>query len=65
MNAHVRICVYLYIIRLELFRSMDTYTNVVDLKYIKGIFEQTGVQFVDKSTLKFTGFLVDSHISRM
>jgi hypothetical protein len=50
---------------LELFRSMDTYTNVIDLKLVQGILDRTGVRCVDHSTLKFAGFLVDAYISRI
>jgi len=50
---------------LELFRSMDTYTNIIDLKFVKDVLESTGVQCVDKATLKFAGFLVDAYICRV
>ena len=50
---------------LELFRSMDTYSNIIDLPLIQNILEGTGVECVDRSTLKFTGFLVDACIARV
>jgi hypothetical protein len=50
---------------LELFRSMKSYTNIIDLEFIKSILESTGVQCVDKDTYKFAGFLVDAYICRV
>ena len=50
---------------LELFRSMKSYTNIIDLKFVKSILESTGVQCVDKDTYKFAGFLVDAYICRV
>ena len=50
---------------LELFRSMDTYQNVIDLRLVEGILDRTGVRLIDKRTLKFAGFLVDAYIARV
>ena len=50
---------------LELFRSMDTYKNVIDLKLVEGILDRAGVPLIDKRTLKFAGFLVDAYIARV